>query len=251
MSDPRGPSLTVRPGHARHAAPGMRARQCAAALKVRPRNLRHIHRQDLGVFPRGTRPARARRSRFILLDSALGMAGPYLIGRGVDAIAGHCRLPDSHRVAAAFGALQPPLRALSLAAFALLAAYLGGALLQTTEGWIMAGISQRMVRNIREGLFDKMQRLPLAFYDTRPHGDLMSRLTNDVDAVSVTVSQSAVQLMSGVVVVAGTLVDHDLPEPAHGRSPACCPSRSSSFSPPRSPGARACCSRSSRTRWAR
>ena len=68
----------------------------------------------------------------------------------------------------------------------------------------MAGISQRMVRNIREGLFDKMQRLPLAFYDTRPHGDIMSRLTNDVDAVSVTVSQSAVQLMSGVVVVCGT-----------------------------------------------
>ncbi|HUI71231.1 MAG TPA: ABC transporter ATP-binding protein, partial [Spirochaetia bacterium] len=47
---------------------------------------------------------------------------------------------------------------------------------------------------------------PLAFYDTRPHGDLMSRLTNDVDAVSVTVSQSAVQLMSGAVVVSGTLV---------------------------------------------
>ncbi len=62
-----------------------------------------------------------------------------------------------------------------------------------------------MVRNVREGFFDKMQRLPLAFFDTRPHGDIMSRLTNDVDAVSVTVSQSAVQLMSGVVVVAGTL----------------------------------------------
>jgi ATP-binding cassette subfamily B protein len=69
----------------------------------------------------------------------------------------------------------------------------------------MAGVSQRMVRGIREGLFDKMQRLPLAFYDTRAHGDIMSRLTNDVDAVSVTVSQSAVQLMSGVVVVLGAL----------------------------------------------
>ncbi len=113
----------------------------------------------------------------------------------------------AHRVPRCLGvrSLALPVRALSLAAFALLAAYLGGALLQTTEGWFMAGISQRMVRNIREGLFDKMQRLPLAYFDTHPHGDIMSRLTNDVDAVSVTVSQSAVQLMSGVVVVAGTL----------------------------------------------
>ena len=115
----------------------------------------------------------------------------------------------------------------------------------------MAGVSQRMVRNVREGLFDKMQRLPLAFYDTQPHGDIMSRLTNDVDAVSVTVSQSAVQLMSGVVVVAGTLTIMLSLSPAHGPGePA-----------PRAPGfpshldncaphshAR---SRSSRTPWAR
>ena len=65
--------------------------------------------------------------------------------------------------------------------------------------------SQRMVRNVREGLFAKLQLLPLAYFDLRTHGDLMSRLTNDVDAVSVTVSQSAVQLMSSVVVIAGTL----------------------------------------------
>jgi ATP-binding cassette subfamily B protein len=141
---------------------------------------------------------------FILLDSCLGMTGPYLIGRGVDAIA----VMDTNVTApviSALGTLSPAASALAMAAAALLAAYLGGALLQTIEGWLMAGVSQRMVRGIREGLFDKMQRLPLAFYDTRAHGDIMSRLTNDVDAVSVTVSQSAVQLMSGVVVVLGAL----------------------------------------------
>ncbi|HTP58356.1 MAG TPA: ABC transporter ATP-binding protein, partial [Spirochaetia bacterium] len=154
---------------------------------------------------RGERGRLALVFAFILLDSTFSMAGPYLIGRGVDALAALAASPASP-AAAVFGITVLPVRALALAAFALLGAYLGGALLQTTEGWLMAGISQRMVRNIREGLFDKMQRLPLSFYDTRPHGDLMSRLTNDVDAVSVTVSQSAVQLMSGVVVVAGTLV---------------------------------------------
>ncbi|MGO9409135.1 MAG: ABC transporter ATP-binding protein [Spirochaetia bacterium] len=202
MSDPRGPSLTSvpgMPGRGPGMGPAMRG-----GIKVRPRNLRQSIGRTWAYF-RGERGRLGLVFAFILLDSAFGMAGPYLIGRGVDAIAALAASPFSP-VAAAFGGLTLPMRALSLAVFALLAAYLGSALLQTTEGWLMAGISQRMVRNIREGLFGKMQRLPLSFYDTRPHGDLMSRLTNDVDAVSVTVSQSAVQLMSGVVVVAGTLV---------------------------------------------
>ncbi len=180
------------------AGPGMRG-----APKVRPRNLRGAVGRIWAYF-KGERLRIGMVFGFILLDSAMGLAGPYLIGRGVDAIAA-IGLPGGHMVASALGALRPPVVALAIAAFALLAAYLGGAILQTLEGWIMAGVSQHMVRNVRVELFDKMQRLPLAFYDTRPHGDIMSRLTNDVDAVSVTVSQSAVQLMSGVVVVAGTL----------------------------------------------
>ncbi len=141
---------------------------------------------------------------FILVDSALGMSVPYLIGKGIDAISALPGSPASG-IRSALGTLGTPAYALGVAVFALLAAYLGGALMQTLEGWIMAGVSQRMVRNVREGFFNKMQRLPLSFFDVRPHGDVMSRLTNDVDAVSVTVSQSAVLLMSGVVVVTGTL----------------------------------------------
>ena len=202
MSDPRGPSLTSvpgMPGRGPGMGPGMRG-----GARVRPHNLSRAMGRTWAYF-RGERGRLGLVFAFILLDSSFSMAGPYLIGRGVDALAALAASPASP-VAAAFGATAIPVRALALAAFALLGAYVGSALLQTTEGWLMAGISQRMVRNIREGLFDKMQRLPLSFYDTRPHGDLMSRLTNDVDAVSVTVSQSAVQLMSGVVVVAGTLV---------------------------------------------
>jgi ATP-binding cassette subfamily B multidrug efflux pump len=201
MSDPRGPSLTAVPGMPGRG-PGMGPAMRGGA-RVRPRNLRHSVGRIWAYF-RGERGRLGLVFGFILLDSSFGMAGPYLIGRGVDAIAALAASPSSP-VATAFGTLAVPIRALTLAALALLGAYLGSALLQTIEGWLMAGISQRMVRNIREGLFDTMQRLPLSFYDTRPHGDLMSRLTNDVDAVSVTVSQSSVQLMSGVVVVAGTL----------------------------------------------
>ena len=204
MSDQRRPeartgSVPGMPGRAPGLGPAARLTH-----KVRPRNARHSIGR-IWIYFRGERGRLALVFTFILLDSCFGMAGPYLIGRSVDAIAAVAGSPASS-VASAFGAMELPLKALTLAALALLAAYAGGALLQAVEGWIMAGISQRMVRNIREGLFDTMQRLPLSFYDTRPHGDLMSRLTNDVDAVSVTVSQSAVQLMSGVVVVAGTTI---------------------------------------------
>jgi ATP-binding cassette subfamily B multidrug efflux pump len=206
MSDrPAGPALQAVPGMPRRGpgsgGPGGLAR---FAPRQRPRNLRRTLARIWQYF-RGERSRLALVFAFVILDSAMAMAGPYLIGRGVDAIAALAKAPSSP-VASALGSLELPLRALALAAFALLGAYLGSAVLQTAEGLLMAGISQRMVRNVREGLFDKMQRLPLAFYDTRPHGDTMSRLTNDVDAVSVTVSQSAVQLMAAVVVVTGTVV---------------------------------------------
>ena len=94
---------------------------------------------------------------------------------------------------------------LAVAAGALLAAYLGGALLQMLEGWVMAGVSQRWCATSARASSPRCSGCPCPSSTPGPHGDIMSRLTNDVDAVSVTLSQSAVQLMSGVVVVAGTL----------------------------------------------
>ncbi len=185
----------------RGPGPGGLGPLARGAPKERPHDLGRTVARIWSFFA-GERPRILLVFGFILIDSALGMAAPYLIGRAVDAIAA---TGAAGQAAAVFGGLRPAVQALAMAAFALLAAYIGGALLQALEGWIMAGVTQRMVRNVREGFFDAMQRLPLSFYDTRPHGDIMSRLTNDVDAVSVTVSQSSVQLMSGVVVVAGTL----------------------------------------------
>jgi ATP-binding cassette, subfamily B, multidrug efflux pump len=198
---PQGPSLAAVPGMPGRG-PGLGAGPGLRAPSVKPRNLRQALGRTWAYF-HGERGRIGLVFGFILVDSMLGMAGPYLIGRGVDAIAA---LDGAQAlVHSAIGTLFAPIVALGMAAVALLAAYLGGAILQSVEGWIMAGVSQRMVRNIREGLFEKMQRIPLGYFDMHPHGDIMSRLTNDADAVSVTVSQSAVQLMSGLVVVCGTL----------------------------------------------
>ncbi len=69
----------------------------------------------------------------------------------------------------------------------------------------MAGLSQRIVMNLRRTLFDKLQKLPLSFFDARPHGEIMSRLSNDIDNVSNSISQSMAQLMSGCIAVTGSL----------------------------------------------
>lgn len=73
--------------------------------------------------------------------------------------------------------------------------------------WLMIGISQRTIRDLRQDLFVHLQTLPLRFFDRQPHGELMSRLTNDLDTVSNTLTQSFTQLVSsGVSVVGVTLV---------------------------------------------
>ncbi|MCM1119625.1 MAG: ABC transporter ATP-binding protein/permease [bacterium] len=77
----------------------------------------------------------------------------------------------------------------------LAALYLGDWLVRFLQQFLMAGIGQRMILHIRTSLFAHMEKLPLSFFDTRQHGELMSRLTNDVDNISVTISDSLTQLM--------------------------------------------------------
>ncbi len=91
-----------------------------------------------------------------------------------------------------------------LAAMAVLyAVSCAGTLLQNI---LSASLSQRIVKRMREDLFDKIVNLPIKYIDTHSHGDIMSRMTNDVENISNTVSQSLGSLVSGVLTIAGTVV---------------------------------------------
>ncbi|MDQ6422878.1 ABC transporter ATP-binding protein [Paenibacillus sp. LHD-117] len=129
---------------------------------------------------------------FVVVSSALSVAGPYLIGMGIDAM-----------TSADGGGVD--FRLLETVLLVLLAAYVSEGALSFTQGWLMAGLSQRVVKGLRGTLFGKLQKLPLRFFDSRPHGELMSRVTNDIDNVSNTVSQSTVQLMAGCIGIVGSL----------------------------------------------
>ncbi|MDE7213446.1 MAG: ABC transporter ATP-binding protein/permease, partial [Anaeroplasmataceae bacterium] len=74
------------------------------------------------------------------------------------------------------------------------------------QGLISAILSQRIVKKMRSDLFHKIIHLPIVYFDTHSHGDIMSRMTNDVDNISNTLAQSLSSLFSGVMMIIGTLI---------------------------------------------
>ncbi len=82
------------------------------------------------------------------------------------------------------------------------------------QNLIMLTLSQKTTAKIRRHLFSSLQKLPLRFFDTHSSGDLMSRLTNDVDNINMTLSQSITQLFSGIIMILGMLVAMILLSPA-------------------------------------
>ncbi len=83
--------------------------------------------------------------------------------------------------------------------------YVFGVFFNFFQGWISATLSQQTVRKMRNDLFSKMSKLPVKYFDTHTHGELMSRLTNDVDNVSNTLSQSLSTLISSALTIIGSL----------------------------------------------
>ncbi len=87
----------------------------------------------------------------------------------------------------------------------LICCYITSWVIDTLNGILMARVTQSLVRYIRTEFFSKLQRIPLNFYDTRAHGDTMSRITNDVDNISSTVGQTTTQLISSTFSIMGSL----------------------------------------------
>lgn len=128
----------------------------------------------------------------ILVSGFLGLSVPFLIGKAIDAI-----FPGPYLV---------ELESLRIIVLLLLSVYILDGLLIFFQEYIVAGIAQRSVYKLRERLFEKLQLLPIMFFDLHTHGEIMSRLSNDIDNVSTTISQSTVQLMSSLVNILGSLV---------------------------------------------
>ena len=84
--------------------------------------------------------------------------------------------------------------------------YLVSAVFSYLQSYIMSGISMKVTYELRKNISEKMNRLPLNYYDTRTHGEILSRITNDVDTVSQTLNQSLTQIITSVTTLVGIVI---------------------------------------------
>jgi len=125
----------------------------------------------------------------VAISSLLNLLGPYYVGVAVD---------NFISVGDLLGLLGIVLL--------LLAIYIGAWSTQAIQGVLMARVSQRVLKGLRKDLFEHLQTLSLSYFDRSTQGELMSRLTNDVEAVNQALSQSFIQLISSFLSLSGILV---------------------------------------------
>jgi ATP-binding cassette, subfamily B, multidrug efflux pump len=83
--------------------------------------------------------------------------------------------------------------------------YIAASILMWAQGYIMAGVAQRTVYGLRRDVEAKLSRLPLKYFDSHSHGDVLSRVTNDIDNVTTTLQQGLSQLLTSLLTVIGVL----------------------------------------------
>jgi ATP-binding cassette subfamily B multidrug efflux pump len=126
---------------------------------------------------------------FVLIYTLLGLVSPYLLGRAID------RFISTKQAAG-----------LATIAILMLGVYFLNNLGQVVANWVMANISQRALKLMRKDLFTHLQTLPLRFFDRNPAGELMSRLTNDIDAINQAVSQNVTSLIASILSMVGIVI---------------------------------------------
>ena len=125
----------------------------------------------------------------VLLYTVLGLLGPYLMGVAID------RFIASKDVAG-----------LTRIALLMVVVYVANNAAQAVANWVMADVSQRTLKNLRRDLFRHIQELSLAYFDRHPAGEMMSRLTNDIDVINQAVSQNVTALVASVLSLVGIVI---------------------------------------------
>lgn len=127
-----------------------------------------------------------------ILSSIASLCAPFLLGQAINTFNIKTNSINTHL--------------LTIILTALVACYLANWIIDTLNGVLMTKVTQKMVKHIRSEFFAKLQVIPLHFYDTRVHGDTMSRITNDVDNISSTISQTTTQLIASIFTITGAFV---------------------------------------------
>ena len=136
---------------------------------------------------------------FSVISTVFTIIGPKILGNATTKLAEGIMAKYAGKGSIDFSAIFIILRNLTII-------YLVSLLFSYLQGWIMAGISQKVTYNLRQEISRKINRLPLKYFDHQTHGEVLSRMTNDVDTVSQSLTQSLQQILSSLVTVIGILI---------------------------------------------
>lgn len=123
----------------------------------------------------------------VLVSSVLTLLGPFMVGRII----------DDHIVQQQFVGFKGKI-------IILIGIYIGLSVAMYLQNYWMVGIAQQTIYRLRTELFTHLQKLPISFFDKRQHGELMSRLTNDIESISQTLNTSFIQVFSSILTLIGT-----------------------------------------------
>ena len=133
------------------------------------------------------------------LSTAANIAGPKILGNATTTL-------FEGVMAQLSGTGEIDFDAIGRIVLSVLALYVASALFSYIQGWVMANISTNIAYRFRQDIAAKINRMPLKYFDTTTHGEVLSRITNDVDTVNQTLSQSLTQIITSVFTVVGVLV---------------------------------------------
>lgn len=136
---------------------------------------------------------------FAILGSAFSIIGPKILGNATTLIYEGL----INKIAGTGGIDFPKIQTILLF---LLALYILSMLFSFLENYIMSGVSQKISYQLRKEISKKLNRLPMHYFDTKTNGEILSRITNDVDTVSQNLSQSISQVISAITLLIGILI---------------------------------------------
>ncbi len=125
----------------------------------------------------------------VIATIVLDLVAPILMGQAIDVLIGNLEQARLVRIV-----------------LVMLTLYVLSWLSSVGQGLLVTHVSQRTMRQLRQDLFEHIQTLSLAFFDKHPHGELMSRLTNDMQAISSVLTQNVTTLLSGLLTLVGIVV---------------------------------------------
>lgn len=135
----------------------------------------------------------------IVCTAGLQVLGPYLMGRAIDDYIIPRDMNGLVRIIALMSGI-----------------YLLSSVLTYFQARLMATVALRTVHRLREDIFAKLQKLPLRFFDSRPHGDTMSRVTNDVETINQILTEGASQMVSSLLMGIGVMIMMMVLQPVMG-----------------------------------